>query len=232
MTAVSGESAKFTAGGEIPVPKGQTCSTDPATGRRTCDVSLEFKAFGVSLNFTPIVMSEGRISMRVATEVTDVDSDNSYRLEGVNVPSFKVRKSDTTVELPSGGTLVTAGLITQSTKTAINGLPGLMNIPILGTLFRSRDYQRQETELMIMATPYIVKPMDASQAKRPDDGFVDSNDAQANLLGRLNKIYGTGTPMPPRYNAVSASSQIDPPCRSPLLLQVLFLQVSFERSRS
>ncbi len=200
LTAVSGESAKFTAGGEIPVPKGQTCSTDPATGRRTCDVSLEFKAFGVSLNFTPIVMSEGRISMRVATEVTDVDSDNSYRLEGVNVPSFKVRKSDTTVELPSGGTLVTAGLITQSTKTAINGLPGLMNIPILGTLFRSRDYQRQETELMIMATPYIVKPMDASQAKRPDDGFVDSNDAQANLLGRLNKIYGTGTPMPPRYN--------------------------------
>jgi pilus assembly protein CpaC len=200
LTAVSGESAKFTAGGEIPVPKGQTCSTDPATGRRTCDVSLEFKAFGVSLNFTPIVMSEGRISMRVATEVTDVDSDNTYRLEGVNVPSFKVRKSDTTVELPSGGTLVTAGLITQSTKTAINGLPGLMSIPILGTLFRSRDYQRQETELMIMATPYIVKPVEAAQVKRPDDGFVDSNDAQANLLGRLNKIYGTGTPMPPRYH--------------------------------
>jgi pilus assembly protein CpaC len=200
LTAVSGESAKFTAGGEIPVPKGQTCSTDPATGRRTCDVSLEFKAFGVSLNFTPIVMSEGRISMRVATEVTDVDTDNSYRLEGVNVPSFKVRKSDTTVELPSGGTLVTAGLITQSTKTAINGLPGLMSIPILGTLFRSRDYQRQETELMIMATPYIVKPVDSNQVKRPDDGFVDSNDAQANLLGRLNKIYGTGTPMPPRYH--------------------------------
>jgi pilus assembly protein CpaC len=200
LTAVSGESAKFTAGGEIPVPKGQTCSTDPTTGRRTCDVSLEFKAFGVSLNFTPIVMSEGRISMRVATEVTDVDSDNTYRLEGVNVPSFKVRKSDTTVELPSGGTLVTAGLITQSTKTAINGLPGLMSIPILGTLFRSRDYQRQETELMIMVTPYIVKPVEAAQVKRPDDGFVDSNDAQANLLGRLNKIYGTGTPMPPRYH--------------------------------
>jgi pilus assembly protein CpaC len=75
-----------------------------------------------------------------------------------------------------------------------------MSIPILGTLFRSRDYQRQETELMIMATPYIVKPVDSNQVKRPDDGFVDSNDAQANLLGRLNKIYGTGTPMPPRYH--------------------------------
>ena len=133
LTAVSGESAKFTAGGEIPVPKGQTCSTDPVSGRRTCDISLEFKAFGVSLNFTPIVMSEGRISMRIATEVTDVDTDNSFRLDAINVPSFKVRKADTTVELPSGGTLVTAGLITQSTKTAINGLPGLMNIPILGT---------------------------------------------------------------------------------------------------
>lgn len=200
LTAVSGESAKFTAGGEIPVPKGQTCSIDPGSGRRTCDISLDFKAFGVSLNFTPIVMSEGRISMRIATEVTDVDTDNSFRLDSVNVPSFKVRKSDTTVELPSGGTLVTAGLITQSTRTAINGLPGLMNIPILGTLFRSRDYQRQETELMIMVTPYIVKPVTPGQVKRPDDGFVDSNDAQANLLGRLNKIYGGGSPSPRSYN--------------------------------
>ncbi|MGL4727578.1 MAG: type II and III secretion system protein family protein [Bosea sp. (in: a-proteobacteria)] len=206
LTAISGESAKFTAGGEIPVPQGQTCVTSAAGV--SCDVRLEYKPFGVSLNFTPIVMSEGRISLRVATEVTEVDTDNQFQLQRsggstnavTNVPSFKVRKADTTVELPSGATLVTAGLITQSTKTAINGLPGLMNIPILGTLFRSRDYQRQETELMIMATPYIVKPVDAAQVKRPDDGFIESNDAQANLLGRLNKIYGTGTPMPPRYN--------------------------------
>lgn len=200
LTAVSGESAKFTAGGEIPVPKGQTCTTDPITGRRACDVSLEFKPFGVSLNFTPIVMSEGRISIRIATEVTDVDTDNSFKLDSVSVPSFKVRKSDTTVELPSGGTLVTAGLITQTTKTAINGLPVLMNIPILGTLFRSRDYQRSETELMITVTPYIVKPVNPGQIKRPDDGFVDSNDAQATLLGRLNKLYGGGSPSSQRYN--------------------------------
>lgn len=199
LTAVSGESAKFTAGGEIPVPKSQTCSTDPATGRRTCDVGIDFKSFGVALNFTPIVMSEGRISLRVATEVTDIDSDNQFRFDSVNVPSFRVRKSDTTVELPSGGTLVTAGLISQQTKTAINGFPGLMNIPVLGALFRSRDYQRQETELMITVTPYIVRPVASDQVKRPDDGFIDTNDAQATLLGRLNKIYGGGAPTPPRY---------------------------------
>jgi pilus assembly protein CpaC len=201
LTAVSGESAKFTAGGEVPVPKGQTCTTDPVSGRRSCDISLEFKPFGISLNFTPIVMSEGRISMRVATEVTEMDTDNSFNLNGaINVPSFKVRKADTTVELPSGGTMVTAGLISQSTKTAINGLPGLMNIPVLGALFRSRDYQRQETELMISVTPYIVRAVDPSQINRPTDGFVETNDAQANLLGRLNKIYGGGSPVPQRYN--------------------------------
>lgn len=203
LTAVSGESAKFTAGGEVPVPSGQNCST--IGNVRSCDIRIEFKPFGVALNFTPIVMSEGRISMRVATEVTEIDTDNQFQLDRgngstTNIPAFKVRKADTTVELPSGGTLVTAGLISQSTKTAINGFPGLMNVPILGALFRSRDYQRLETELMITVTPYIVKPVEPGQVKRPDDGFVESNDAQAVLLGRLNKIYGGGSPAPTRYN--------------------------------
>jgi pilus assembly protein CpaC len=111
-----------------------------------------------------------------------------------------VRKSDTTVELPSGGTLATAGLIQRVTKQSLNGLPGLMNLPIIGTLFRSRDYQREETELMITATPYIAKPMAPSQVQRPDDGFVESHDPQAILLGRLNKIYGSGSgPVPQAY---------------------------------
>lgn len=203
VTAISGESAKFTAGGEVPIPKGYSC--DATTSR--CTLQIEYKPVGVALNFTPIVLSDNKISMRIATEVTELDFENSIRLEGldrvqapVNAPAFRVRKSDTTVELPSGGTLATAGLIQRVSKQSINGFPGLMNIPIIGTLFRSRDYQREETELMITATPYIAKPMEPNQVQRPDDGFVDAHDAQAVLLGRLNKIYGTSSgPLPQAY---------------------------------
>lgn len=204
VTAISGESAKFTAGGEVPVPKGQTCSFD-TFGRQTCQFQIEYKPIGVALNFTPIVLSDNKISMRIATEVTELDFENQLRLSGsnqqeLNTPAFRVRKSDTTVELPSGGTLATAGLIQRVSKTSINGFPGLMNVPIIGALFRSRDYQREETELMITATPYIAKPMEPNQVQRPDDGFVESHDAQAILLGRLNKLYGTsGGPVPQAY---------------------------------
>jgi pilus assembly protein CpaC len=196
LTAVSGETAKFTAGGEIPLPKSQDCSTD-LFGRRSCQIGVEFKPFGVTLTFTPLVLSENRISMRVNTEVTELDYENTIRIEVVSIPAIRVRKSETTVELPSGAVMMTAGLIQQTSNQAINGLPGLMNLPILGTLFRSRDYQRKETELMILVTPYIAKPMDAAQARRPDDGFVDADDAQGILLGRLNKLYGVaGAPLP------------------------------------
>ncbi|WP_332681369.1 type II and III secretion system protein family protein [Bosea sp. (in: a-proteobacteria)] len=201
VTAISGESAKFTAGGEVPIPNGYSCDNS-----NRCVLNIVYKPIGVSLNFTPIVMSENRISMRIATEVTELDFENQLRLNptettAVNAPGFRVRKSDTTVELPSGGTLATAGLIQRVSRQAINGLPGLMNIPIIGTLFRSRDYQREETELMIAVTPYIVKPIDPGQLNRPDDGFVEAHDAQTILMGRLNKIYGTtsGGPVPQAY---------------------------------
>ncbi|GEP10924.1 type II and III secretion system protein family protein [Methylobacterium gnaphalii] len=192
LTAISGESANFTAGGEIPVPSGVTCS-----GGNGCQVGLEFKPYGVSLVFTPVVLAENRISLRVGTEVREIDPQNSFNYTFANsnqttpVPGMTVRKSETTIELASGATMMTAGLIQQKSKTAINGLPGLMNLPILGALFRSRDYQRQETELMIMVTPYIAKPMQPSQARRPDDGFVEATDLQGVLLGRVNKIYGS-----------------------------------------
>jgi pilus assembly protein CpaC len=189
LTAISGETAKFTAGGEIPVPKSQDCTND-LLGRRSCQIGVEFKPFGVTLTFTPLVLSENRISMRVATEVTELDYENTIRIEVVSIPATRVRRSDTTIELPSGAVMMTAGLIQQTSNQVINGLPGLMNLPILGTLFRSRDYQRKETELMILVTPLIAKPMDAAQVKRPDDGFVDADDAQTVLLGRLNKLYG------------------------------------------
>lgn len=203
VTAISGESAKFTAGGEVPVPSGYSCDTS-----NVCTLGISYKPIGVSLNFTPIVLSDNNISMRIATEVTELDFENQLRLsntangrnESVNAPAFRVRKADTTVELPSGGTLATAGLIQRVSKQSINGFPGLMNLPVIGVLFRSRDYQREETELMITATPYIVKPMEPNQIQRPDDGFVDAHDAQTILLGRLNKIYGTsGGPLPQAY---------------------------------
>jgi pilus assembly protein CpaC len=202
VTAISGESAKFTAGGEVPIPTGYTC--DPA--KAVCTLGVTYKPIGVALNFTPIVLSANKISMRIATEVTELDFENQIVLQGgsgqptVTVPAFRVRKSDTTVELPSGGTLATAGLIQRVSKTSINGLPGLMNLPVIGVLFRSRDYQREETELMIAVTPYIAKPMQPSEVQRPDDGFVETHDAQAILLGRLNKIYGSGGgPVPQAY---------------------------------
>jgi pilus assembly protein CpaC len=188
LTAISGESAKFTAGGEIPIPKSEDCTS--VGGLRTCSIGVEYKPYGVTLSFTPVVLAEGRISLRVSTEVTEVDPENQIRIGNIAVPGMKVRKSETTVELPSGAVMMTAGLIQQSSNQAINGLPGLINLPVLGALFRSRDYQRKETELMIMVTPFIAQPMNPGQVARPDDGFVESHDGQAVLLGRLNRLYG------------------------------------------
>nr|WP_311276842.1 type II and III secretion system protein family protein [Methylobacterium sp. WCS2018Hpa-22] len=194
LTAISGESAKFTAGGELPVPATQNC-----TGG-VCTTGITFKTYGVTLNFTPVVMAENRISVRVATEVSEIDQTNSFTFtqgdSTVSVPGFTLRKTETTVELASGGTMMTAGLIQQRNKASVGGLPGLVNLPILGALFRSRDYQRQETELMIMVTPYIAKAMEAKQVARPDDGFIDAQDGQGILLGRLNRVYGSARTAP------------------------------------
>lgn len=201
LTAISGESAKFTAGGQLPVPASQSCTPSAIAGvSATCVVGISFKPYGVSLNFTPVVLSENRISIRVGTEVSEIDPQNSFSFVNGNsttaVPGLTVRNSETTVELPSGGTMMTAGLIQQKSKAAIAGLPGLINLPILGALFRSRDYQRDETELMIMVTPYIAKPMEPRQVKRPDDGFVDATDGQAVLLGQINRLYGVAGAKP------------------------------------
>ena len=186
VTAVSGESAKFVAGGELPVPSGESC-----VAGGVCTVGVSFKSYGVSLNFTPVVLSEGRILLRVATEVTEVDPTTVVTFNTSSVPSFRTRKNETSVELPSGGSIVTAGLIQTTSRSMINGLPGLMNLPILGTLFRSRDYQRQETELMIVVTPYIAKPSKPADIALPTDGFADPTDPQSVLLGRVNRLYST-----------------------------------------
>jgi pilus assembly protein CpaC len=200
LTAISGESARFTAGGEIPVPRSRDCTVVNGSNQLSCTIGVEYKPYGVTLNFTPVVMSENRISLRVGTEVSELDGENRIALSGINVIGLKVRRQETTVELPSGGTMMTAGLLQQTSSQAVNGTPGLMNLPILGALFRSRDFQRKETELVILVTPMIAKPVEPGQLARPDDGFVDAHDGQGILLGRLNRIYGTiGAAPGPRY---------------------------------
>lgn len=208
LTAISGESAKFTAGGDIPVPAGESCTTT-VLGQTQCTVSISYRPIGVALNFTPIVLSEGRISLHVSTEVIDLDYDNSLRAQASNAPAFKTRKMETTVELPSGGSLMSAGLMQQSNGQVINGLPGLMNVPIIGALFRSRDYQRQETELLIMVTPYIAKASPQAAMPRPDDGYADASDPQALLIGQLNRLYGANGAAPAKSYKGRAGFVID-----------------------
>ncbi len=185
VAAVSGESARFTAGGTIPVAT--TSTIDPTTNR--CTVSTTLEPYGVTLNFTPTVLSEGRISLHMATEVTEIDGLHAAQYACSNQVGFRTRKNETTVELPSGGSLVTAGLIQQSDKQAIAGFPGLMDLPVLGALFRSRDYQHDESELMIIVTPYIARTLRPDEIVKPDEGFQVASDPQTWFLGRVNRIY-------------------------------------------
>ncbi|MDQ0472413.1 type II and III secretion system protein family protein [Labrys wisconsinensis] len=198
LTAISGESAKFLAGGEFPILTSSSCTPATAGGVPICQTGYTYKQFGVGLTFTPVVLNEGRISLKVGTEVSDIDNKNTFTTtDGAVIPAFTVRRADTTVELASGASLVMAGMIQQNTKQVVNGTPGLMNIPILGQLFRSRDYQRDNTELMIMVTPYLAKAVDRKDIALPSDGFTDASDPSTFLLGRFNKIYGVrGAPAP------------------------------------
>jgi pilus assembly protein CpaC len=189
LSAVSGEAAKFLAGGEFPVVVGWTS---------TNGYQVEWKPFGVLLNFTPVVLSEGRISLRMSTEVSELDPVNGVKLGNlINIPGIKTRRASSTIELPSGGSLVMAGLIKETNKQAIDGTPGLMNVPVLGTLFRSRDFQAGQTELMIIVTPYVVNPVARTQLQTPDEGFAPASDPSTILLGRINRIYGVAGKIDP-----------------------------------
>jgi pilus assembly protein CpaC len=194
LTAISGESAHFLAGGMFPYPSITSCTTTP------CPPTIQFQNFGVSLTFSPVVLSEGRISLNMLTEVSQLDSQNSVTVAGTTVPGLTVRRADTTVEIPSGGSLAIAGMIEDQTKQDITGLPGLMEVPILGTLFKSRDYLNNLTELMILVTPYVVRAVAQKDLSRPDDGFADSSDPAAVLMGRLNRLYGVGGTVDPPDN--------------------------------
>jgi pilus assembly protein CpaC len=190
LTAISGESATFIAGGEFPIPAGYFC--DPKTG--VCTTQIQYKKFGISLNFTPVVLGEGRISLRVMTEVSEVSSENAITLvqngSSLTIPSIRTRRAETTLEIPSGGSMAMAGLIQQQTKQAVNGLPGLDQLPVLGALFRSQDFVNNETELMVLVTPFVVRAVAQKELSRPDDGFAPASDSQSTLLARINRIYG------------------------------------------
>jgi pilus assembly protein CpaC len=193
LTAISGESANFIAGGEFPIPTGYTCSVPSGGSATLCQYGIDFKKFGVSLNFTPVVLSEGRISLKVLTEVSDLSNENTLTLAGpppVTIPSIQVRRTETTVEIPSGGALAMAGMIKDQTKQAINGVPALMDLPVLGALFKSREYINQKTELAVIVTPYIVHAVAPKDLSRPTDNFVDAGDPAGILLGKFNRLYG------------------------------------------
>lgn len=193
VTAVSGESAKFLAGGTVPIVNGESCQSNN-TG---CTPTLIQQPYGVTLNFTPVVLSQGRIQLRIATEVTDIDYSTGITFAGILVPGFRTRSNTTTVELPSGGSVASAGLISTQTQQTINGFPALMDIPVLGALFRSRDYQRNESELLIVVTPYIVHAVDPNQIVRPDQNYQDASDPQSWFLGRVNRLYSASESLQP-----------------------------------
>ena len=188
LTAVSGEAAKFLAGGEFPVPVGRD---------RDGNITIEYKPFGIGLAFTPVVLGEGRISLQVSTEVSELTNAGALTLAGITLPGLAVRRAQTTVELPSGGSLAIGGLIQQQTKQNLDALPGVKDLPVLGALFRSRDFQNNESELVVTVNAYLVNPVSPARIARPDDGYAVPTDLETILLGRLNAVYGKDAKDPP-----------------------------------
>lgn len=195
LTAVSGETAKFLAGGEFPVP----VSRD-----QYGNVTVAFKQFGVGLSFTPVVMSPSNISLQISTEVSQLTNTGAFTQAGgssttdtgststtpsITIPALSVRRAETTVEVPSGGSFSIAGLLQHNTKQTIDQFPGLGDMPVLGALFRSRDFQNDETELVVIATAYLVKPGKEKDFVSPGEGFKAPNDLQTILLGKLASTY-------------------------------------------
>ncbi|MBO6525734.1 type II and III secretion system protein family protein [Erythrobacter sp.] len=168
LTALSGETAEFLAGGEFPIPLSQGLGT----------TTIEYKNYGVSLAYSPTVLANGRISMRVRPEVSELSSQGAITLDGFQVPALITRRAETTVELGSGQSFMIAGLLSNNATNSIDKAPGLGDVPILGNLFRSTTYRKGETELVIVVTPYLVKPVDANDIKLPTDGFRTPTEGQ------------------------------------------------------
>jgi pilus assembly protein CpaC len=193
LTAVSGETASFLVGGEFPVPSPQPSSV-PGAGST---ITVVYKDFGVRLTFTPVILSGGLINLRIATEVSQLSTQGQITANGFTIPALSVRRAETTVELPSGGSIAIAGLLQNDIQNTIQGFPILKDIPVLGSLFASTQFQRNESDLVIAVTPLLVRPVDANALALPTDGFGPANDFNMYLLGRLNATYAKPTPDQP-----------------------------------
>ncbi|CUX34597.1 Flp pilus assembly protein, secretin CpaC [Agrobacterium deltaense Zutra 3/1] len=197
LTAISGEQAKFYVGGDFRIAAEQDVSLDKDTNTTVVKREVETVDYGITLNFKPVVLSPGRISLKIETNVSEptyegnvVTGNYGRGIPGSTYMSVRKRETSTTVELPSGGSIVIAGLVQDNVRQAMSGLPGMSKIPIFGTLFRSKDFLRNETELVIIATPYLVRPVARNQIARPDDNFNPENDAAMYFMNRVNKVYG------------------------------------------
>jgi pilus assembly protein CpaC len=183
LTTSNGEPANFLAGGEFPVPVGQD---------NTGKVTIEFKKYGVGLGFTPIVLSGGRMSLKISVEVSELSNAGAFSLStgtdaSLVIPGLSVRRAENTVEMSSGSSMMIAGLLQERSAQNLDSIPGVMNVPILGTLLRSRDFTTGQTELVILVTPYIVDPRAPQQFQSPADGLQLASDLETNLLGKLNR---------------------------------------------
>lgn len=187
LTAISGETADFLAGGEFPVPiPGNFAGT-----------TIEYRKYGVSLAYTPTVLSNGRISLRVRPEVSELSTEGAIEMQGFQIPALTIRRAETTVELGSGESFMIAGLLNNRSIGAIDKMPGLGDVPLLGTLFKSDSFRRGETELVIVVTPYLVEPVSANDIKLPTDAFRDADDLQRLLLNQTSDgVTGGDRPKP------------------------------------
>jgi pilus assembly protein CpaC len=175
LVTLSGQEASFLAGGEFPFPVPQ----------RENVVTIAFRSFGVALHFTPTVLSSGKISMKVAPEVSELNFSNATVISGFVVPALTVRRASTVIELADGQSFAIAGLLSDTVREVVSKFPLLGDIPILGALFRSSSFQKQETELIILVTPHLVKPLDLRKQPLPTDQFIEPNDVEFYLLGDL-----------------------------------------------
>ncbi|PKP99834.1 MAG: secretion system protein [Alphaproteobacteria bacterium HGW-Alphaproteobacteria-13] len=190
LTAISGETADFLAGGEFPVPiPGNFAGT-----------TIEYRKYGVSLAYTPTVLSNGRISLRVRPEVSELSTEGAIQMQGFQVPALTVRRAETTVELGSGESFMIAGLMNNRAIGAIDKIPGLGDVPILGLLFKSDSFRRGETELVIIVTPYLVKPVSANEIRLPTDAYQAPNDLVRLLAGQDSAGVTVGDRPKPRLD--------------------------------
>lgn len=177
LVALSGQEANFLAGGEYPIPVSQNATNG--------NITVDYKTFGVALRFTPTVLESDKINLKLLSEVSEVDSINSFTVNNLKLPSFSTRRAGTTVELADGQSFAIAGLMSNSMDNAISQFPLLGNIPVLGALFRSTKFQRHETELVIVVTARLVKPVNKNRLALPTDVVVPPNDFDQYLLGRM-----------------------------------------------